>query len=337
MLDRRIAITAGVYSLAAAATTPAFSPSCAASVNSTGSAGQADIARIRRMTAIFADLDDRHGGGHARSAIAAYFTHDVAPLLRSTTGRTRPELFAAASQLAYLAAWMAADAGHSGLAQRYYGKAVLLADEADDPLLRANALRSIAVQAIERGHSRTGLALADAAARSLPPDAPLRHLAWITGLTAEATAADGGDPHQARRLLHQTETYLDRADSPGNQLFGNYQRPSFEHQVGLTLAALGDLPTAERHLTASVTSRTASEQRTRALIGSRLAAIQLRRRRPEAAAHTLLALTTDLDAVTSTRVHGTLAGIQTAWRPYLSDPTVAAADQLLSTTLPPAM
>jgi len=144
MLDRRTAITAGAYSLAAA-TTPAFPHSLAAPVSPSGSAGQADVARIRQMTALFADLDDRHGGGHARTAIAAYLAHDVAPLLRGTTGTARPDLFAAASQLTYLAAWMAADDGHSGLAQRYYVQAVRFADEAGDPLLRTTALRSMAV------------------------------------------------------------------------------------------------------------------------------------------------------------------------------------------------
>lgn len=335
MLDRRTAITAGVYSLAVAAIPAQLTPIATRSGPAL-SAGPTDVTRIRHMGRVFSDLDDLHGGGHARSAIAAYLAQDVAPLLRGTTGRTRPDLFIAAAEIAYLAGWMAADDGHAGLAQRYYVEALRLADEAGDPLMRATVLRSMAVQALELGHARAGLALADAATSALPDGTPLRTRAWIIGLSAEATAAAGGDPRRARRLLHQAETSLDRADSqPQSQWTGNYRRPGFDHQVGLTLQQLGDLPGAEKHLTASIAARAPGERRARALIGSRLADIQLRRQRPEAAAHTVLALSDDLTAVSSARVHDTLTGIRTRWHHHRSDPTVAAADQTLIELLQP--
>ncbi|CAO5184487.1 Transcriptional regulator [Frankia sp. AiPs1] len=331
MLDRRSALTAGVYSLAAAAS-GAAPPTIAINQGPTLGAGQADVARIRHMTRFFADLDDLHGGGHARTSVAAYLARDVAPLLHRTTGRARPDLFGAAAELAYLAGWKAADDGAAGRAQRYYVQALRMADEAGDPLLRASVLRSMAVQALELGHANTGLALAQAATRSIPRNAPLITRAWITGLAAEATAAAHGAPRHAHDLLRDTETYLDRADPPSDtHLIGRYHRPAFDHQIGLTLQQLGDLPGAENHLAASFGARASGERRSRALIGTRLADVQLRRRRPDAAAHTVLALTDDLTTVSSTRVHHTLTSIRTHWRPYLSDPTVAAADKLIAT------
>jgi hypothetical protein len=183
------------------------------------------------MTRRLADADDLYGGGHARATVAAYVTRDVAPLLRGTTGKARPALFRAAAEVAYLAGWMAADGGASGLAQRYYVQAVRLGDEAGDPLVRSTALRSMAVQAVEFGHAAAGLALADAAAAGLRQRCPLRTRAWITGMQAEANAV-AGNRRQALALLRVAEQDLERADSlPESQWTGNYRRESFEHRT----------------------------------------------------------------------------------------------------------
>ena len=96
------------------------------------SAGPSDVARIRRMGDCFQEMDDLYGGGHARTTVAAYLVQEVAPLLRGTTGRARPDLFTAAAEMAYLD-WMSADDMRPGLAQRYYIQAIRLADEAGAP------------------------------------------------------------------------------------------------------------------------------------------------------------------------------------------------------------
>jgi hypothetical protein len=336
MLDRRTAVTAGVYSLAAASLpTTAFLTQTRPGPSRR--AGDSDIARIRQMGHVFNELDDLHGGGHTRSIAASYLAQEVAPLLRGTVGRARPQLFTAAAEISYLVGWMSADDGHAGLAQRYYIQAVRLGDEARNPLMRATALRSLAVQALELGHAREGLALAQAADDSLPDDAPLRTRAWVTGVSAEATATGGYDPRRARTLLRHAERDLERAESrPRGEWIGNYQRPSYEHQLGLTLDQLGDLPAAEKHLTTSLATRAPGERRARALVGVRLVDVQIRLHRPDDAARTLLTLADDLTAVSSARVRDTLKGIRRRWQGYRTDPSVDTADHLLAAILRPS-
>ncbi|NUP76309.1 MAG: hypothetical protein HOV96_02020, partial [Nonomuraea sp.] len=290
-------------------------------------AGAGDVERIRATTRAFADLDDRYGGGHARAAVAAYLSREVTPLLHGTTGRARPDLFGAAAELSYLAAYMAMDAGAHVLAQRYYISSVRLADEAADLLLRATALRSMAVQAAELGHDGEALALAEAASSALAGHGPARTQAWITGMRAEAHAA-AGTRWDALSLLSRTETQLERADSaPESEWTGNYRRESLEHQIGLTLTRLGDHATAARHFAASMRGRRPVELRTRALIGLRAAHAFLRAGDVERAAVTVLDLSADLRLISSARVRDELRGLRAAWQPHRGNPLVTRADR----------
>lgn len=330
MLNRRTALTAGLYSLAAT-TLPPASHKIANRTGPASSAGASDVDRIRHMSSTFEEMDDMYGGGHGRRIVAAYITQEVAPLLRGTTGKARPALFTAAAEMTYLLGWMAADDLKAGLAQRYYIQAARLAHEAGNPLMRSTVLRSLAVQAIELGHTPQGLALAEAAADGIRRGCPPRQRAWITGMHAEALAATGYDHTRARHLLSRAETDLERADSaPTQELTGNYRRESYEHQVGLTLDHMGDYKAAEEHYAASVASRRPNERRTRALIGAELARTQLRQHKPDEAAHTLLGLSTDLIAVSSARLNHILSNTRESWKSYRADPTVNRAEELLS-------
>lgn len=76
-------------------------------------ASSADAEVLQSMSGTFADLADRHGGGHARTALAAYASEDVARLRSAPmSGRLRSELFTGAAQLTHLLAMMTADAGY---------------------------------------------------------------------------------------------------------------------------------------------------------------------------------------------------------------------------------
>lgn len=330
MLNRRTLLTAGLYS-PAAATLPSAPEQAASRTGPARRAGLSDVARIREMGDRFQEMDDLYGGGHGRATVAAYLVQEAAPLLRGTAGKARPALFTAAAEMACLLAWMSADDARPGLAQRYCIQAIRLADEAGSPAMRATALRSLSVQAIELGHHQQGHALADAASTSARGAGPRRR-AWITGMQAESSAAHGQDRHRARRLLAQAEADLEHADSPPeHDRTGNYRRESFEHQAGLTLAQLGDWTGAAGHYALSVAARRPSEHRTRALIGAGLARIQVIQRRPDEAARTLLNLRDDLTTVTSTRLAHALATVRTGWRPYRPDPLIDDADRLLVT------
>lgn len=326
MLNRRAVLTASAFTLAALT---GLSAGGEEPPPRTRRGGAADVGRIRSTTRAFADLDDQYGGGHARPAVAAYLVRDVTPLLHGTSGRARPDLFRAAAELTYLAAYMAMDAGQHALAQRYYISSVRLAEEAGDLTLRATGLRSMAVQATELGHDREALALSEAAASSLRGYGPLRTLAWVTGMQAEAQAANGSR-WDAFTLLRHTEKQLERADSlPESEWTGNYRRESFEHQTGLALTQLGDHATAARHYAASMDARRPVEGRTRALIGLRAAHAYVLAKDIEQAAVTVLNLGGDIGAISSARVRNQLRELRAAWQPYRANKLVAEADRLL--------
>jgi hypothetical protein len=307
-MNRRTAIATGLYSIAAL-TDPVVPHRILTRSGRARSAGPGDVARIRETTRHLADIDDLYGGGHGRAAVAAYLVTDVAPLLRGTTGKARPDLFRAASELAYLAGYMAADGGANGLGQKYYVEAARLAEEADDPLMRATVLRSLAIQAIELGHPREAVDLAEVAVSGIRGGCPVRTRAWVTGAHAEALAAVAAG-RDARQVLRRAERDLERADSlPESAWYGGYRRESLNHQTGTLLASLGDLAGAERHLAESMGSRRAIERRTRALVGTRLARVQVRRGDQDAAKETLREVSGDLAGVESARVRRELAAL----------------------------
>lgn len=330
MLNRRSLLSAGLYSLAAL-NLPADPHTITARSGQPRRAGASDVERIRMMSGQFSTADDLFGGGHARPTVLAYLIHEVTPLLHGTTGKARPELFAAASQMTYLAAFMASDAGDAaGLAQRYYIQAVRLADEAGDPTAKATALRGLATQAVELGHPARAVDLAEAAASALRGGCPIRVRAWMAGMRAEAHAANG-NAMTALNALHQAEADVERANSvPESQWTGAYRRAALEHQIGITLAQLSDLPTAEQHLINSVHSRRNIERRSRVLIAARLANVQLRQRRPDVAAATVLELREDLPLLASGRVTSELAKLRASWLPDRANPTVNEADRLIA-------
>ena len=111
------------------------------------------------MVSIFSRVDQRRGGGHGRAAVVQYLASDVARYLRGNFAddHARREMFSAASELAYLAGWMAFDDTEHAIAQHYFAAAIKLAAEADDPPMAGHVLRAMAHQAIDLGHAQQGL------------------------------------------------------------------------------------------------------------------------------------------------------------------------------------
>lgn len=150
-------------------------------------------------------------------------------------------------------------------------------------------------------------------------------------MRAEALAATGYQRAGAHRLLAAAEADLERADSlPEGDWTGDYRRPSYEHQTGLTLTQLGDHKGAESHYAASLSGRRPIERRTKALITTRLALAQIHQRRPEDAAHTVLGIAPDLPVLTSARLHHLLTTIRRAWAHAHRSPHVREADQIIA-------
>lgn len=126
--------------------------------------GESDVERLRTMRGTFDRLDSTYGGAHARNALVQYLRGELPQLLRA---QARPEvrraLFAAAGEATQLSAWMTYDAGHHGLAQRYFVQALGFADAAEDRLLAASILDAMSHQASFLGRHREAANLARAA------------------------------------------------------------------------------------------------------------------------------------------------------------------------------
>jgi tetratricopeptide (TPR) repeat protein len=133
--------------------------------SSTRAVGMTDVQVIREMTQTFRRLDNRFGGGHARSAITNYLASDVLPLLREGRYRSdvRRELSGAVAELDQLAGWMAYDVGDTISGYRHLSQAMRLCQDFGDDALAGEMLAGMSHQAAFRGSSTLAIDLARAA------------------------------------------------------------------------------------------------------------------------------------------------------------------------------
>jgi len=127
--------------------------------------GISDVERFRATVDVFARLDDRYGGGHARQALIQYLRTDADRMLSGKyTEAVGRELFAAVGESTLLAAWMSYDSAPAGaLAQGYFIQALALAQAGNDRLLGASILDAMSHQATFTGRFTEAANLARAA------------------------------------------------------------------------------------------------------------------------------------------------------------------------------
>jgi hypothetical protein len=177
--------------------------------------GRSDVVAVRGAAGAFAALDDRFGGGHARTALIQYLNTDVARLLNGqyteTVGRS---LYSASAEATLLAAWMSYDAGFHGLAQRYFIQALRLAHAGNDVLLAGSILDAMSHQATFLGRHREATNLARAARTGTRGHATPTLTAHFHAMEARALAC-GGDVTGAHRSLSEAVRVFERRQ-PGN-------------------------------------------------------------------------------------------------------------------------
>ncbi len=218
----------------------------------------ADIEDLRTLTTFFSARDQQRGGATGRSALVGHLRDEAAPLLSSrfTTERLRRDTYSAVAEMTYLVGWMAFDASEHRAAQRYLTLAARIAAEAGDGPLTGHILRALAHQAVDLGHPRQALELADA---SMSPDrygqATAREKALLAVVHARALAA-GGDRAGTLAAINRAERDLSRADAeeePGRVSF--FQEASLAHETACALRDLGMPRDAEKHFQRSVATR----------------------------------------------------------------------------------
>jgi hypothetical protein len=285
------------------------------------SIGPGDVEAVRDMMSLFSRVDQRRGGGHARTAVVQYLTFDVAGCLRGrfVDDRARREMFVAAAELSYLSGWMAFDNAEHGVAQSYFNVAVKLAAEADDPSMIGHVLRAMAHQAIDLGHNRQALNLA---AASMEGDrytlATPRERALLGVVHARALAVNRQTRSAARSLL-RAESDLAAAgpgdEEPGRVFF--FGEASLAHETACTLRDAGDLPGAVRQFRRSVrTRRAATFTRTHAVTLGYLGTVQARQGEIEEACSTWSRALDAMDGVRSGRTRQVAADMRAILAPF---------------------
>ena len=144
-----------------------FSPVVAAATPKR-SVAASEVTVIREMTRTFRRLDNRFGGGHARSAVSDYLTGQVVPLLRESwaTDSVRTELHGAVAELNQLAGWMAYDTGDADTGSKHLRQALRLCQDVDDDGLAAEMLAGMSHQAAFFRSGSIAVDLAEAARAS---------------------------------------------------------------------------------------------------------------------------------------------------------------------------
>ncbi|MEV7217711.1 tetratricopeptide repeat protein [Kitasatospora cineracea] len=201
--------------------------------------GMPEVQSVIAMTDRLSSIDDEFGGRAARPMAASYLVNTAGPYLRADApDAVRKAMMSAASDLCYLTGYMAVDEGLHGLAQRYYVKALELAGIAEDHLTYCTTLRGMSVQAVDLGHGKRAMQLADAAAAAAPVAGP-RMRAFLAGQQAHS-AAVLGETHTALRHLAEAERAMDVAESE-SRAFGSYDPSSLNYHVSQVRYAIKDV------------------------------------------------------------------------------------------------
>jgi tetratricopeptide (TPR) repeat protein len=283
--------------------------------------GPGDLAAVRDMTTLFSQVDQRRGGDHAWTSVVQYLSTDVTAYLRGkfTDERVRRDLFSSASELSYLAGWMAFDSGRHATAQRYFIEAVKLAAEADDPPMAAHVLRAMSHQAIDLGHHQQAL---DLAAASVEGDryalASPRERALLGVVHARSLAAAGRKKAAAKALL-RAETDLSAAGDdivePDRVFF--FGEASLAHETACALRDIGDLDGSVREFHRSVrTRKTTKFTRTHAVTLGYLGSVYAQMNNIDRACASWSQALDAMDGVRSGRTRQAATTMRTLLSPY---------------------
>ncbi|WP_412752872.1 Tat pathway signal protein [Krasilnikovia sp. M28-CT-15] len=316
---RRRVLATAAYSLAALTLPePAWWARMAALVRAPSEGaqvGRGDVAAVREAVALFSRMDQRRGGGHARSAVVQYLTSDVAAYLRGrySDDGVRRDMFSTGSELAYLSGSMAFDNGEHAAAQGFFNVAVKLAAEADDPAIAAHVLRAMAHQAVDLGHYREAQMLAAASMERHRYTAACHRERALLGVVNARALAAGKQARGAAQALLRAESDLRNAepgdDEPQRVFF--FAEASLAHETACTLRDMGDLRGAVQQFRRSVRTRRASSfTRTHAVTLGYLGAVQARQGELEAACRTWSKALDAMEGVRSGRTRQVAATVR---------------------------
>jgi transcriptional regulator with XRE-family HTH domain len=294
----------------------------------TRAVGVTDVQIIREMTQTFRRLDNRFGGGHARSAVTNYLASDVLPLLRDGRYRdsVRRELSTAVAELNQLAGWMAYDVGDTDSGRRHLRNAMNLCQDVAGDALAGEMLAGMSHQAA----FLRSAALATDLARAAKDNAKR---AGVPALVAESAVMEAhglalmDDAHGCLAALRESEQAFAAAadqDRPGWLAYfdGAYLAAKF----GYCFRDLGRAAEAERFARRSL-DMIDGYDRGRLFNLALLASILADQRKVEEACETGLSAVRLASEVQSVRAVAYLVDLSNRLAPFRAEPAVQMLDE----------
>jgi transcriptional regulator with XRE-family HTH domain len=282
-----------------------------------------DVETLRRVTATFRDLDNRHGGGQVYGRVVRFLHGEVTPLLRGRYDRAvGPALFSAAAEMTQLAGWAAYDCGLHGVAQRYLIQALRLAATAGDRPLGAEILAAMSHQCAYLGAGAEAVDLARASGHAAAD-------AGVEAIEAEAAVLEaqghavGGDSFACAKALDRAERTLDRADRNAEpQWLGYFSEAYLAAKFAHCFVALGEGRQGVRFATRSLDMDRNGFVRGCAFNLAVLSAAHAQAGEIEAAASTGVQLADAMSGLSSDRARYYLADVANRLAPHAGLPAV---------------
>src|SRR6266851_7449374 len=216
--------------------------------------GMADIARFRATVEMFVQLDDRFGGGHARTSLIQYLSTDAERLLHGRyTEAVGRELFSATAEATLLAAWMSYDSmPGSALAQRYFIQALALSQAGNDRLLGASVLDAMSHQATYTGRFGEAANLARAAATGTSGIATATLTSHFHAMEARALARLGDAKGCDRALAEAVRQFERRRPEDDPSWIQYFDESELSAEFGHCLRDLGRATDAAQYASRSL-------------------------------------------------------------------------------------
>ncbi|GAA2138342.1 hypothetical protein GCM10009802_47750 [Streptomyces synnematoformans] len=281
--------------------------------------GQRDIARIHALTEHLAMLDNRYGGGAARSIAMTHLRTDVLPMLEGTyTGAVGRNLFRAAALVTHHTAHLLYDTGRHGAARRYLRLALDMAYHGHDRPFAAKILGTLAHQAVHLGDHREAVELAEAGLAE--PGLTPAGQASLHAMAARAHARLR-DPRATAIALSHAERLLSAGSPAQEPLWLRYFTAAELHdEIAHCLVDLRQARAARPHAEHGIAART--DRYARSIVFTRvvLATAWLQQREVEHACQVATGALRATEDIQSERVRGYLAGFRERLRPFRKVP-----------------
>jgi transcriptional regulator with XRE-family HTH domain len=276
----------------------------------------AHVDELDGITGRLRSMDDQFGGGAVLDQAQAQVRH-ISALLRSCTytEAVGQHLQCSAAELLRVTGWLAFDADHQALAQRYWHAGLRCAHAAGEDQLGANILGFLSCQAKDVGQNLEAVKFAEAAAGRHSGRSP--RLTAILHMRAAQAYAATGQLDRCRAAVDDAGTAL-RSTAPARQdpdWAYWLNEPHWHEMVGYSWMKLESWGQAEEHLTASLAD--ATRGRETALRQAFLGQVHAHQGEPErAAAAAGTALDLLLGDIDSDRVAGHVRKVSDALTPY---------------------